>query len=60
MDIEEIRKLWDEFSAIPVDNDDRIEEGFKDFPAGTDRFEVWRWFDRRCPNGVARDIFGAV
>lgn len=56
MSIEEIKKLWDEFSEIPVDDDDRILRDFRDFPAGTDRFEVWHWFDGMCPNGVMADL----
>lgn len=50
--IEELKRLWDEFSDVPVDNDDRIERGFMGFEAGTDRFEVWDWFDEQCPGGI--------
>jgi hypothetical protein len=56
MGMDEIKKLWDEFSEIPVDDDDRILRDFRDFPAGTDRFEVWHWFDGMCPNGVMADL----
>lgn len=58
MPIEKLKKLWDEFSTIPVDNEDRIETDFMDFPEGTDRFEIWGWFDDRCPNGVVKDLCG--
>lgn len=33
-----------------------FEEDFLDFPSGTDKFEIWHWFDERCPNGVAEDL----
>ena len=56
MELEELKKLWDEFSEVPVDNDDRIERDFWDFPAGTERFEVWTKFDDMCPNGVMHDL----
>lgn len=56
--IEELRKLWDKFSDVPVDNDDRIERGFMGFEAGTDRFEIWDWFDGQCPGGIY-DLLGA-
>ena len=58
MTFEDVKKLWDEFSEIPVDNDDCIERPFLHFEAGTDRFDVWSWFDERCPRGMARDLLG--
>jgi hypothetical protein len=58
MPIEELKKLWKEFSEVPVDNEDNIERDFRDFPAGTDRFEVLSWFDDMCPNGMMKDLYG--
>lgn len=58
MPIEELKKLWKEFSEVPVDNEDNIEKDFRDFPAGTDRFEVLSWFDDMCPNGMMKDLYG--
>ena len=55
--MKEIKRLWDEFSEVPVDNEDRIERDFLHFPAGTDRFEVMGWFDRKCPNGMMKDLY---
>ena len=37
---------------MPINNDDEIEEDFIDFPAGTYRFEIWRWFDELYSKGV--------
>ena len=54
-----LRQLWDAFSEIPVNNDDEIEEDFLCFEAGTDRFDVLRWFDERCPNGIKKDLMGS-
>lgn len=51
-----IERLWDLFSAIPINNEDEIEEQFLFFEAGTSRFDVWHWFDERCPNGLAVDL----
>lgn len=51
-----LMELWDKFSEVPINNDDEIEEGFLCFPAGTYRFDVWHWFDERCPNGLAVDL----
>lgn len=52
----ELQELWDKLGDIPVNNDDEIEEDFLNFPAGTSKFDVWHWFDERCPNGVAEDL----
>lgn len=38
-------ELWDEFSDIPVNDEDEIETNFLHFPAGTDRFDVLSWFE---------------
>lgn len=52
----DISTLWDDFSAIPINNDDEIEEQFLMFEPGTSRFDVWHWFDERCPHGLAIDL----
>lgn len=55
---EKLKKWWDEFSEVAVDNDDRIERAFRIFEKGTDRMEIWRWFDEQCPNGLVKDLLG--
>ena len=45
-----LKELWEQFSEIPVNNDDKIERDFLLFPAGTSKLDVWHWFDERCPN----------
>ena len=40
MTFEDVKRRWDEFSEIPVDNDDCIERPFLHFEVGTDRFDV--------------------
>ena len=54
--LEELQELWNQLGDIPVNNDDEIEEDFLDFPVGTDKFEIWHWFDEQCPNGLAKDL----
>lgn len=54
--LEELQELWSQLSDIPVNNNDEIEEDFLDFPAGTDKFDVWNWFDEQCPKGLAEDL----
>lgn len=51
-----LKELWDQFSVVPVNNDDDIEEDFLFFPAGTSKFDVWHWFDDRCPNNLHDDL----
>lgn len=49
-------ELWNKFADVPVNNDDEIEQDFLSFPAGTPRFDVWHWFDERCPNNLHDDL----
>ena len=52
----EIENLWQAFSDIGIDDQDRITEPFMDWEAGTDRFEIWHWFDEQYPGGVHKLI----
>lgn len=45
--------LWDKFGDIPIDNEDRILEPFLEWEAGTNRFDIWHWFDEEYPFGLA-------
>lgn len=50
----QLEKLWKQFGDIPMNPDtEKMEESFMDFPAGTDREEIWHWFDERHSKGVA-------
>lgn len=51
-DDKEIEILWELFGDISTNDMDEIEEEFLGFPAGTDRFEIWHWFDEMYPRGV--------
>lgn len=51
-----LAELWETFSEVPINNNDEIERDFLCFPAGTSRFDVWHWFDERCPNGLHDDL----
>ncbi len=46
-------ELWSAFGDVPINDDDEIEQEFLWFPIGTDRFDVWHWFDENYPGGVA-------
>lgn len=45
--------MWEEFSDIPINNDDEIELDFYCWKKETSRFEIWHWFDEKLPNGIA-------
>lgn len=57
-----LEKMWDTLTDVPVDPyTDRIEEQFMHFPAGTEREEIWKWFDERHSKGVVYLLnFGQV
>jgi hypothetical protein len=54
--LKRLRRMWEEFSEVPVDNDDRIEHSFYGFGKGTDRMEIWHWFDENSPHGLVKDL----
>lgn len=51
--------LWERLGNIPVDDDGCIEEDFLEYVEGTDREEIWQWFDENYSKGVASLIGGA-
>jgi hypothetical protein len=53
MNIKELKKLWKELEEISVDSDDRIERDFYLWEKGTDKFDIWHWFDEELPQGIA-------
>lgn len=53
-----LREMWEELADIPVNDDGVIEEGYYDFLPGTDREEIWLWFDEQYPKGVAYLVNG--
>lgn len=51
----ELEELWEEFADVPMNPEtEEMEEPFLHFPAGTNREEVWEWFDERYSRGVAK------
>ena len=55
----ELEKLLKQFEDLPMDPDtEKIEEPFLSFPAGTDREDIWHWFDERHSKGVVYLLYG--
>lgn len=40
-----VTELWETLGDIPIDSDETIEEKFLHFPVGTDREDIWHWFE---------------
>ena len=55
-DKSEAKILWELFGEIPIDNDDCIEEEFLGFEPGTERFEIWRWFEEEFELSIAEEL----
>lgn len=49
--------LWNELGDVPIDgNTDNIDEDWYSFPKGTNRFEIWTWFEEAFDLSVAIDL----
>ena len=45
---EYLEELWAELEDVPMDPEtERIEQEFFGWPTGTQREEIWHWFDKR-------------
>lgn len=50
----QLEELWAAFGDVPMNPEtEKMEEDFLTFPAGTDREDIWHWFDERYSKGVA-------
>lgn len=50
----QLEGLWAQLGDVPMDPDtEKLDEDWFIFPHGTDREEVWHWFDRRHSKGIA-------
>lgn len=49
----ELEAFWAELGNIPQNENDEIDEPFYFFEKGTERMDVWQWFDRKHSKGVA-------
>lgn len=46
--------FWNELGNVPVNDDGIIQESFLWWPKGTDREDIWHWFDEKYPGGVKK------
>jgi hypothetical protein len=40
-----VKALWAALGDIPIDDDEAIDIPFLHFLKGTDRYEIWHWFE---------------
>ena len=49
-----IEKLWDELTDIPMDPEtEKMDTDWRFWKKGTDREDIWHWFDSHHSKGVA-------
>lgn len=57
-----LEQLWDELGDIPFDDqpesDMTLAQPWHGFPVGTEREDIWHWFDERYSRGVAALLYG--
>lgn len=51
-----LRYMWELFGDIPIDANENIDNSFLLWKKGTNRMNIWHWFDKKCPNGLVEDI----
>lgn len=57
---ERAKQLWEELRNVPINTETEcIEETWKDFPKGTHRETIWRWFEEKFDVNVAKDLMYA-
>lgn len=52
MSDKELEAIWLEFENVPVNEDDEIEHDFHVFQKGTDKYDIWAWFDYNHSKGI--------
>lgn len=54
--VETLRLMWKLFSDVPINANEDIDTSFLLWKKGTNRMNIWHWFDKRCPKGLVEDI----
>jgi hypothetical protein len=60
MNLLDLYHLWDEFTDVPTNKDDEIEERFMMFAIGTHRETVWRWFETQNTAFIVGDVLKGI
>jgi hypothetical protein len=54
--LHELYALWDKLGDIPVTEEGLLDEAFEQFPRGTDREEIWHWFEAQNPDFIVGEV----
>lgn len=49
----EIERLWEELTDVPINEDECLDVDWQGWSKGTHREEIWHWFDEHHSRGVA-------
>ena len=50
----DIEELWDNLTDAPIDPEtEELDEPYYIWPKGTDKEDIWHWFDEHHSKGVA-------
>lgn len=59
--MKKVKKLWNEFGDVPMNPETKcIEEAWHGFPSGTNREEIWHWFEETFDVRVADLMYGGI
>ena len=59
--MKKVKELWNEFGDVPMNPETEcIEEAWRGFPAGTNREEIWHWFEETFDVCVADLMYGGI
>ncbi|WP_411691004.1 hypothetical protein [Acinetobacter gandensis] len=53
-----IEELWNQFGEVIIDQNECIESNFHIWAIGTDRHDIWQWFDQNSEYGLVSLMFG--
>lgn len=53
--VQKAKKIWVAFGDIPINESNQITAPFQHFEVGTDKFEIWRWFEELFEFSIAED-----
>lgn len=49
-----VEELWDNLTDVPIDPEtEELDEPYYIWPKGTDKEDIWHWFDEHHSKGVA-------
>lgn len=57
--LEYIKDLWGDFADIPMNLEtEKLEKEWNGFPIGTQREDIWHWFEETFSISVGEDLMG--